>query len=136
MQNNVNKFSPLSVSCSIIVPLSCCNIVLPSKSVTSVCSMNVVAVLTADPLMIIVPLLSSSTAGTFFLSPLTIVPLSINSSSCARTPKKENLNLKLDFSLYCISHYFRVQLFSQFWTRCGNSRGVNFAILLILSLYK
>ena len=35
---------------------------------------------------------------------------------------------------YCISHYFRVQLFSRFWTRCGNWRGVNFAILLMLSL--
>ena len=35
---------------------------------------------------------------------------------------------------YCISHYFRVQLFSRFWTRCGNSRVVNFAIFLMLSL--
>ena len=35
---------------------------------------------------------------------------------------------------YCISHYFRVQLFSRFWTRCGNSRVVNFAIFLKSSL--
>ena len=35
---------------------------------------------------------------------------------------------------YCINHYFRVQLFSRFWTRCGNSRVVNFAIFLMLSL--
>ena len=36
--------------------------------------------------------------------------------------------------IYCISHYFRVQLFSRFWTRCSNSRVVNFAIFLMLSL--
>ena len=35
---------------------------------------------------------------------------------------------------HCISHYFRVQLFSRFWTKCGNSRVVNFAIFLMLSL--
>ena len=33
---------------------------------------------------------------------------------------------------YCIRHNFRVQIFSRFWTRCGNSRGLNFAILLML----
>ena len=36
--------------------------------------------------------------------------------------------------IYCISHYFRVQLFSRFLDFCGNSRVVNFAIFLILSL--
>ena len=43
--------------------------------------------------------------------------------------KNETANL-----IYCISHYFRVQLFSRSWTRCGNSRVVNFAIFLMLSL--
>ena len=36
--------------------------------------------------------------------------------------------------VYCISHYFCVQLLSRFWTRCGKSRVVNFAIFLMLSL--
>ena len=35
---------------------------------------------------------------------------------------------------YCIRHYFRVQLFFAVLARCGNSRVVNFAILLMLSL--
>ena len=35
---------------------------------------------------------------------------------------------------YCIRHNFRVQIFSRFWTRCGNSGGLNFAIFLMFSL--
>ena len=33
-----------------------------------------------------------------------------------------------------IRHNFRVQIFLRFWTRCGNSRGLNFMILLMFSL--
>ena len=29
---------------------------------------------------------------------------------------------------YCIRHIFRVQIFSRFWIRLGNSRGLNFVI--------
>ena len=37
-------------------------------------------------------------------------------------------------TLYCTCHNFWVQIFSRFWTRCGNLRGLNFAILLMFSL--
>ena len=37
----------------------------------------------------------------------------------------------LTWSEYCIRHNFRVQIFSQFWTWCGNLRGLNFTIFLI-----
>ena len=35
---------------------------------------------------------------------------------------------------YCIRHSFHVQIFSRFWTRCGNSWGLNFMIFLMFSL--
>ena len=36
--------------------------------------------------------------------------------------------------IYCLHHNFRVQIFSRFWTRCRNLRGLNFMILRMFSL--
>ena len=40
----------------------------------------------------------------------------------------KSLKLLYSFGKYFIRHDFRVQIFSRFWTRCGNSRGINFVI--------
>ena len=45
------------------------------------------------------------------------------------------LELKAIELTYCIlCHNFSVQILSRFWTRCGNSRGLKFTILLMFSL--
>ena len=42
--------------------------------------------------------------------------------------------MSLGLMMYCIRHYFRVQILLWFWTRCRNSRRFNFMIFLMFSL--
>ena len=44
------------------------------------------------------------------------------------------LSISLYIVIYCISLLFLCTVISRFWTKCGNSRVVNFAIFLMLSL--
>ena len=50
-----------------------------------------------------------------------------NHIKCSYFLISRQILFKFGIQIYynCISHYFHVQLFSRFWTRCGNSRVVN-----------
>ena len=52
-------------------------------------------------------------------------------ATCEIAPDSAVVAAKPVKEVLSIHHNFHVQIFSRFWTRCGNSRGLNFAILLM-----